>query len=214
MKVARWAPLSGVVFVALWVVALFLTFGNPGDSDREILSWYADSGNRDKQMAGLFVIFAASLVFVWFLSVLRGRLANAEGRAGTLTAMAFGGGLVAAALWMVSNVFFSAFSIAVGDSDKFVVDPNTYRVVSDIGWVIFVSGTMTALLVVLSTALLSLKGQIVPRWIAWISIVVAALMVVSFFFVPFLVFLGWVLVVSLWLTWKPGSDAPPVAASS
>lgn len=211
MKAARWAPLSGIVFVVLWVVALFLVSNNPGDSDSEIVSWYEDSGHRHKQIAGVLIILAASLAFIWFVSVLRGRLAHAEGKAGTLTAIAFGAGLVTTALWTVANVFFAAISFAVGDTNEFAVDPNTYRVINDMGYAIFVSGTTVALLVVVATALHSLKGQIVPKWIAWLSFVVAATMLVSFFFIPFLIFLGWVLVVSVVLIWKPADAAAPAA---
>ena len=214
MKAARWAPISGVLFVALWVAAMFLIFNNPGDSDSEIVSWYDDSGNRHKQIAGLFIILAASLAFIWFVSVLRGRLAHAEGKAGTLTAIAFGAGLVTAALWTVANVFFQAISLAVGDTKEFVVDPNTFRLIDVVGYAIFVSGTTVALLVVVATALVSLKGQIVPKWLAWLSFVVAATMLVSFFFIPFLIFLGLVLVVSVVLIWKPAESAAPVAPTS
>jgi hypothetical protein len=89
---ARWSPVSGIVLVALWIATLAVT-GNDvssSDSDGQILAYYADSGHRHKHIAGFFLVLAASLFFVWFLSVLRGRLARAEGGAGALTAAAFG----------------------------------------------------------------------------------------------------------------------------
>ena len=79
MKLARWAPISGILFVVLWAVVIFMLDSDPGDSDTDIVSWYADSGNRDQQVIAFFLVLAASLCFVWFLSVLRGRLAQAEG---------------------------------------------------------------------------------------------------------------------------------------
>ena len=44
---SRWAPVSGILYVILWVLVIFAFEGDQGDSDAEILSWYADSGNRD-----------------------------------------------------------------------------------------------------------------------------------------------------------------------
>jgi hypothetical protein len=54
---------------------------------------------------------------------------------------------------------------------------------------------------------------VVPKWLAWLGFIVAATMLVAFFFIPFLIFLGWVLVVSAVLIWRervvvPSSVAP------
>lgn len=212
MKLARWAPVSGVLYVIPWLLALFV-FGDAGESDSEIVSWYADSGNRDKQLAAFLLLLLSTLLFVWFLSVLRGRIAAAEGTAGPLTALAFGGGLVATALWTTATGLWTATSFAVDDADEFVVDPNTTRLLDNLGYMLWFSGTTFALFVALSVGLVGLKGHIVPRWLAWLSLLVAASMLVSFFFIPFLAWLGWVLVVSLVLLfWKPSATAPDMAA--
>jgi hypothetical protein len=212
MNLARWVPISGVLYVILWVVVIFLLDSDPGDSDADIVSWYADSGNRDQQVIAFFLVLAASLCFVWFLSVLRGRLAQAEGTAGTKTALAFGAGLVAVTLWTIAMTVWMSISFAVDDSDEFVVDPNTERLFSNFGYALWFGGTTIALLVVLCTALVGLKGGLIPRWLAWVSVLVAITMLASFAFIPFLIWLGWVLVVSLvWLFWKPAADVAPSA---
>jgi hypothetical protein len=215
---ARWAPVSGIVFVALWLIAFIAVPGDSvssSDTDADILAYYADSGNRDKELAAFFMLLAASLLFVWFVAVLRGRLASAEGGAGGLTAAAFGGGLVAAALWCVAISMFTVVPFTIEDTSKFTLDPNTFRVLTDGGYMVWISATAMAALTVFSTAVLGLKGEVVPRWFAWLSFVVAASMLVTIFFVPFFVFLGWVLVVSLLLIWKPrGFRAADAAAAS
>jgi hypothetical protein len=215
MKAARWAPIGGVIYVVLWIVLFFLIGDDPGDSDAEISAWFSDSGNRDKQIFSFFLIVASSIFFVWFLAVLRGRLASAEGRSGTKTALAFGAGLVATALWTVSATFFTVISFAMDDSDRFVLDPNTARLVDNMGYPLWVSGTAIASLVVFATALASLRSQIVHKWLAWLSILVAATMLFSVVFIPFLIWMGWMLVVSLWMIWKPeGSSAAADATTS
>jgi hypothetical protein len=60
VRAARWAPLSGIVFVILWLVAFALMGDEDRNSSSEVLSWYADSGNRHKQIAAFFVVLAAS----------------------------------------------------------------------------------------------------------------------------------------------------------
>ncbi len=211
---ARWAPISGVLFVALWIVAFFLFGDESGESDGEIVSFYADSGNRTRQVAAYFVVLAAGLAFIWFLSILRGRMADAEGKVGSTTALAFGAGLVASVFWTLAAIFWMAISFAADDSDVFVVDPNTTRVVDNMGYAIWISGTTVALLVVLATGLVGLRTGFLPKWLAWVSFVVALTMIASFAFVPFLIFLGWMLVVSILLLWKPMTNDAPVAAPS
>jgi hypothetical protein len=211
VKAARWAPISGVIWVVLWIVVLFLISDDAGESDSEIRSWFADSGNRDKQVAAFFVMLAASLFFVWFVAVLRSRLAAAQGKAGPPTAVAFGAGLVATALWIVASVFFMGISFAASDSDEFVTDPNTYRVINGMGYAIWFSASIVAALLVFATAFVSLRGALLPKWLAWLSVVVAVGMLASFVFVPFLVFLGWVLVVSVVLIWKPAGGTASAA---
>ncbi len=210
--IARWAPVSGILYVVLWVIVLFTLEGDTGDSDAEILAWYADSGNRDQSLASFMIILAAGLLFVWFLSVLRGRMAEAEGTAGTRTALAFGAGLVAVTLWTAAVAIWTSIAFAVQDSDEFVVDPNMDRLFGILGYATWFAGTTIALLLVLCVGLVGLQGRLIPRWLAWVSFVVAATMLVSFFFVPFLIWLAWVLVVSLvWLFWKPPAETAPAA---
>ena len=133
---ARWWPLTGVAFVALWIGVGFATDSDvdSGDSDAKILAYYAKSANRGRHFAAFFLILATGLVLIWFLAKLRERLVRAEGGPGTLTALAFGAGIAAVALWTVSDAFFAAAAVAVDDTSKFHLDPNTFRILSDMGY--------------------------------------------------------------------------------
>ena len=209
MGASRWAPLSGVTFVVLWIAA-FLVFGDEVDSnasDAKILAYFGDSGNRDMHVAGFLLILAAGLFFLWFLGVLRGRLVRAEGPGGTLTPIAFGAGLVASALWIAADAFFVAVAFSVDDTKKFHLDPNIFRLTENIGYTLWFSGTTVALVLVLVTSIVSLRSALLPKWLAWLAIVAAASMLVSFFFFPFLIFLGWVLLVSIVLIWRGNAAA-------
>jgi hypothetical protein len=212
---SRWAPLSGAVFVVLWIVAFALSNNvDTGDPDAKIVAYYNNSSHRHREIATFFLVLAASLLFVWFLSVLRGRLMRAQGNAGGLTSAAVGAGLVSAALWVVSMALFDAQSLARSDSSKFVFDANTFRLTQSVGYAVWFSATTIAAVAVVATAIVSLRfGGLLPKWIAWLSFVVAATMLVAFFFVPFLIFLGWTLVVSLVLIWRHESAVPAAQAA-
>jgi hypothetical protein len=56
----RLAALAGLSFVVLYVVAFSLGI-EVGDSDREILAYYANSGHRAKEIVAFFLIAGAAL---------------------------------------------------------------------------------------------------------------------------------------------------------
>ncbi len=213
-SMARWSPVSGVVFVVLWIVAFAVTNNTPesGDSDASIVDYYNSSGHRNRDIAAFFCVLVGALFFVWFLSALRTRLARAEGKAGGLTAAAFGGGLVSAGLWLSAAALFTAPSFARSDTSKFQLDPNTFRILNDVGYSFWFGGTTVAVVTVVATALLSLRAGPLPKWLAWLSFLVALTMLVAFVFIPILIWLGWVLVVSIVLIWK--QETPEDAASA
>jgi hypothetical protein len=207
---ARWWPVTGIGVVALWIVGLvFLSGVDTHDDDSVIVAHYAKHSNRVHDIVGFFLILAAVLVFVWFLGSLRKRLALAEGGQPLLTAIAFGAGLVTSGLWLVANALFVAPSFAVSDTSKFVLDPNTYRLLSDLGYTVWFSGTTIAAALVFATAVLSIRTGLLPKWLAWLSILVGITMLVSFFFLPFLIMLGWMLVVSITLIARPAAAPAP-----
>jgi len=211
---ARWSPVAGIVFVVLWIITFVITGNSPdsSDSDAKIVSYYADSGHRARDIAALFLVLAASLFFLWFLASLRARLVQAEGGSAGLAAAAFGAGLVWAVLTFAAVVSFAAPSFARSDTDKFQLDPNTFRLLNDFGYVLWFGGTTIAAVTVVATAIVSSRTGLLPKWLTWLSFAVAATLLVAFLFFPILIFLGWVLVVSIVLMWKAEPVSAPVTA--
>lgn len=166
---SRWWPLTGVAFVGLFIGG-FAVVGDDvdtGDSDEKILAYYAKSGNQDRHLTAFFMILAACLLFIWLLSMLRQRLARAEGGVGTLTALGYGAGIAATTLWVVSDSLFASAAFATDDTSKFHLDPDTYRILQDTGYGVWFSGTTVAAATVVATALLVC---------GWILVVGVALM--------------------------------------
>ena len=209
-RFARWWPLTGVAFVGLWIGG-FAVVGDDvdsQDSDAKILAYYAKSSNQDRHIAIFFMVLAASLLLIWFLAKLRERLAQAEGTAGTLTALAFGAGIAATVLWTVSAALFTSPALAISDTSKFHLDPNTFRILQEAGYAVWFSATTVAAITVTATAIVSLRTGLLPKWIAWLSFPVALTMLVAFFFIPFLIMCGWILVVSAAFILQKEAPAP------
>jgi hypothetical protein len=194
----RWGPLAGALGVVCFVVAIVIYGTGPSDtaSDREIVDYFAKSSNQTKYVVAFYFFFAAFLLMLVFLASLRTVLVEAEGVPGRLTALAYAGGVASAVLLLAANAFFAAPAITAKDSDKFVLDPNTYRFINDTGYVFFVTGVMAAVLMVVATSLIALRTGVFPGWFAWIGFLVAVTLVVAFFFVPVFILWGWILVVS------------------
>ena len=94
----RWAPLSGVLAVALWIVGIILVNHNsPGrsrDGRRRSSRYY--KANSNWVLVGGWLFMLGCLAFLWFAEILRERLEDARAAPRTATRMAFAGAIAAA----------------------------------------------------------------------------------------------------------------------
>jgi drug/metabolite transporter (DMT)-like permease len=189
-----WAALAGLAFVVLYVAAFTLGI-EVGASDREILDYYADSSNRANEVIAFFLIAGAALAFVVFTWELRNLIARAERETATLAALALAGGIGCAVLVLAGNAVSRATAFAAMEAD-FQLDPNTRRLVEGVGFLLFVSGALAAILLVVAVSVATLRHSVLPRWLGWAGFPVAALLPLAIGFVGFLVFIVWILAVS------------------
>jgi hypothetical protein len=199
----RWSPLAGLLYVALFVIAI-LTTPDAGETNREIVEHYADEGNRRNDMILTVLLAAAALAFVWFVSHLRTLLAAAAARS-ALPALALGAGAASAALLLVAGATFGSISFTYEDAPagEFELDPDTVRLVGSIGYGVFVGSMWLAGLVVLATSLVALRTRVLPAWLAWLGVPVVLALVFAFAFVPVFALLAWVALVSIVLLARP-----------
>jgi hypothetical protein len=201
---ARWAALSGAFFVALWVTA-FLILGETvesSDSDADILAYFGDTGHRTREFIALVLLLAASLFFIVFVSALRGRLEYGEGGAGVWTMAAFGAGLVSTALWTVAAILYVLRSRQTYTKGGFQLDPDTFRLLNDAGFLAWSSAGTIMSVLVLATSVLGIRAGVVPRWLSWLGFAVALLLLAAFLVIPVIVLLAWLLTVSIALVWR------------
>jgi hypothetical protein len=208
----RWGPLAGIVSTILFVVALFVTTNqDTGKPDSEILAHFAKHSNQVRDLVSFFVFFAAVFFLLLFLASLRTRLLAAEGEPGPLTALAFGSGVAAAVQLIVSFAFFAGPGVTELDTDRFKLDPNTFRLLNNTGYGIFISGVMTASLLVWAASALAIRTGVLPRWFGWLGVLVGLLLLAAFAFIPVFLLWAWVLVASVLLLWRPAVARVPAA---
>ena len=209
----RWSPLAGVLAVAGIVIAFGINSNSPdtNDSDEKITAYVTNHSHQVRNLVGFFLFVAGILFLLVFFSVLRSRLAEAEGGNARLAALAFGSGVASAVLWVAAIVLFSGPSLTAHDTDKFQVDPNTFRLLNDAGYEFWVAAVIVGALVVWATSAVALRTGILPRWFAWLGILIGILQLFAIVFVPVFLYWGWIVVaaVLLWVGRAPARAVSP-----
>ena len=209
----RWAPLAGVLSVVCSLVGVLFVLGQPQekDSDAKIVAYFAQHSHQVRGVVGFFVFFAGILFLLAFLSSLRERLLAAEGQSGRLSALAFGAGIASLPLWGVSMLLAFAASFTSGESSKFQLDPNTYRLLSTTSYFAWVAALIVSAVVVWATSALALRTGVLPRWYGLLGIAAGIVQLFGLFLFPFLVWWLWIVVTAVLLVARR-SLAPARAA--
>jgi hypothetical protein len=210
----RWAAVSGIAFVVLMLTgAVFVLDVPKGDaSTQDIARYLGDSGNHTRNIIGAFIWVLGGLAFLGFLAGLRVVLRRAEGGPGTLSSLVFGAGVVFTAVWSAAAVAIAAVAYAIEFSSAPVSDPDLVRVLPSFGaLLLLLGGGFAGILLLLATATLIFRTGVLPRWLAWLGIVVAIALAFDVTYVNILPFVAWVLVASIALLVR--HDATETAAA-
>src|SRR5581483_10764196 len=96
--------IPGVIAIALWIAGLVITNAFTDNipshpTDAQLLAWV--QGNQNPILLGGWLWMVGCLAFLWFASLLRARLAEAEGGQHTYTALAYAGAVGATVLGLL-----------------------------------------------------------------------------------------------------------------
>lgn len=192
---ARLAPLSGVAFFVLTVVALAIE-GRPPAYDEptdEVVRWWIDNDTRGivaTEVGGL-----SSALLVWFGGSVQAALRRAEREPGRVAAIAFGGFVIAA----IGNTALFGFAFAAAETagDVPAEVTHTMSALSELFVILFSLGMLVALL---ATTVVTLRhASLLPRWSAVASIVAAISLMAPIGFVAAIPAMFWVLFASVLL---------------
>lgn len=206
---ARWQriePLAGIVFVVLAVIAVVTAPGEDFLADpAELADYYVDNSDRVivAEIIGGIAIFA----FFFFVGAVRNRLRVSETPEGGLPALAFGGGIAAATLILVANAATMAGAFRAEEDGQ--IDPAIAAALNDVSSLIIGIAAPVALAVfVAATGVVSIATGVLPRWLGWLSLLLALGFLIPFIsYIFWLPFGLWVLVVSVLLYMRPGEEA-------
>ncbi len=174
-RLARWSPVSGIVFVAFFIVGsvIFDEIPSLDASDSQILAYYGDGGKQVRVEIAYFLLTLGGVLFLWFAGALAARLREAEGAPGWLsrTALVSGG---AYTVLILIGFALGEMALDIGnDSSVFQLDPDTVRLLNDASYtLVFETALPVAAPLVLAATVVFLRTALLPRgWAgpAWSS---------------------------------------------
>jgi uncharacterized protein DUF4386 len=209
---AAWLPLTGILFVALAVIAFIVSGETPDtdDSPAKILAFYIRN-DTEQLWAGALLAWGA-LAYLFFLGALTSVLRAAEGAVSRLSAVAFAGGVVQA----IGMLAFAAFSFTLGDTADDGLTPQAAQALSHLNSDFFFPVAIGTGALMIATGLVIIGSRVLPAWLGWVALLIGIAAVTPVGFFGFLLFLVWTLVVSV-LLWRAASataPAPPAAPSA
>ena len=203
----RLAPLTGVAFVVIAVIAFAIGGSTPGDHDtaQEVQSFYGQ--HHDKHMLLGFILALSIPFLLFFVSILRYELRRAGGT-GQLANAAFAGGVLAAVGFGILAFVHLALADAANSANTIgttqvlnVLDNNDYLpVAAGLGVLVFGAGLST------------LRHGGLPRWLGWVGVVVGVVIFTPAGFFGFLASGIWIALAGILLTQARQSAAPAPTA--
>jgi hypothetical protein len=189
-RLERYAPLTGVGAVVLWVVGGYLLEKDDrpdGKDTAEFVAWVET--NDTAILSGGIVFSFGVLLFLWMLGSLRSRILEAESGTGRLGALAFGSGIATCVCLMAMYLGHAQAAFDHENISDTSVDALVHAGDSFFGGVQLFLIPLTV-----ATAIASVRHDALPRWFGWLSLVLALILAL-----PLLGWLGVYLGLPLWV---------------
>ncbi len=212
------AAIAGIIFSVLLTVSLLIIRIAVSASTREVGTWLVDPIHRNAVVFALNLIPFAGIAFLWFIGVVRDRMGDREDRF-------FATVLLGSGLLFVSMLFASAAiggSLAAAAASGIV--GSTVTAVWQFGRqvtynLLTIYAMRMAAVFMISTATITLRTAIMPRWLALLGYVFALALLLTVGYTPWIEFLlpVWVFLVSLYIlraSWRQRQVPSTLAAGA
>ena len=192
----RAAAVAGILFSVLLITSLVLIRISVPASPQDAGEWLTRS-SRAVNLA-LNLLPFAGIAFLWFIGVVRDRLGADEDR--FFATVFLGSGLLFLAMLFASAAIAGGMISMFGATPGMMIQSGMYAFGRTVIYELMNVYTMKmAGVFMISTSTLSLRTEIVPRWMAYLGLALALFLLLSigFFYWAPLVFPLWVLLISV-----------------
>ena len=169
--------LPAVLSIALWIAGLVVmnSFSDKiphSPTDSQLLTWI--QGNQNPIIMGAWLWMIGCLAFLWFVALLRARLAQAEGGQHTYTTLAFTGAAAAAVFGLLMQAGDLGAAI---DHDS--ISAATAGTLHNLNDVFFVCAELALIPFFVGVAVIAFRTAVLPKWWAVVSVLVAIVLVIG-----------------------------------
>ena len=196
LRTPRAAAAAGIVFSLLLGLALALLILSVPPHPATEGAWLADKAQRATIALALNLVPFAGIAFLWFIGVVRDRIGQREDR--FFATVFLGSGLLFVAMLFVGAaggglIATAAVRPAVPGPDLLALSRQVTRLV------LHVYALRMAAVFTISTATITLRTKVIPRWIGIAGFAVAAVLLISVGLTPWvdLLFPAWILLLSI-----------------
>lgn len=218
-RVTQQAGVLGLAFVVLFVAGFVVGGDTPAYDapDQEWTDWFDDSGNRSLYVVGSFLIVLASLALLSFAVLVSTLLRDRGSDRGPWASLALASGTATATFIILAALITGAMAAALTLAPDFdqVPSADVLKAIEQVGFgILLVGGGWTAAVFVATVSAAARGTGLLAGWLVTTGFVVAAVLILSFLFLPFFLFHLWVLVVSILLLRSPraaGAGSPATA---
>ena len=193
------AAIAGIVFSLLLFAIIWLLRSSIPENPIDPGAWL----KADTRLAALALnlIPIAGVAFLWFIGVLRDRLADLEDR--FFATVFFGSGLLFLATLFIAAATIGALILisGFGDFDN-LLNSNTLHFARAFAYIVInVYAVKMAAVFMMSTSTVVIYTEIVPRWIAVLGFMLAAVLLLGSYYIRWsiVVLPAWVLLISVYI---------------
>ena len=198
LRTPRSAAIAGILFAVLLAISIVLFRLSIARNLADAGVWLAQGGRRTSAVIAINLIPFAGIAFLWFIGVIRDRMGEREDK--FFATVFLGSGLLFVAM------LFAAAAVAVGLIAMFKAAP-TKAAQSEV-WTLGYHMTFALLntfairmaaVFMISTSAIALRTSFINRWLAFLGIAIALVLLISSNIVPYINLLmpSWVFLVSV-----------------
>jgi hypothetical protein len=202
-RLERFAPLSGLAFLIIFV-ALFFTPSAP-ESDQPaaamVLFW---AKHKNGQIAVALFAGLAAVLLIWFAASVRRLIWRAEGSDGRLATLTFAGHFLAA----FGILLFAGFGFVAADTVG-KVSVETTQTLTVLANDFFLPLSAGVFLLFAASGFAILRFGVLPQWLGWVCLLLALNALTPFGWFSFLAVALWAGLVGVLLFMRgSGAEAP------
>ena len=178
---SRWIAVSGLVFVAAWIVGLVITSPPAVTAPTStVIAYY--QANRELAMLQTYLINGLTgVTLIVFVAALRSALRRFEGASSTLSSILLGAGIVVASLSFLEALFAQVLANHIAATR----DAAVIRTLLDLNVEIDTYKLFTLGLLIGAVSLLAFRSGALPRWLVWVGAIESLLLVIASGSTPF-----------------------------